>query len=93
MDAFQTHSLEFIIRGTPHILVSVLHNTHHPTRSTPLVHSQRESIPQPFNRALSFERGKSGVEHQPNGIDELVGVRPQGEERFDGQMLEHGITL
>ena len=46
-----------------------------------------------FNRAFSFERGKSGIEHQPNGIDELVGVRSRSEEYLDHQMLEHGITL
>lgn len=89
----QTHPLEFIIRGTPYVLMGVLHDTHHQTRSAPLTHSQREPLSQPFDRALSFERGKSGVEHQPNGINELVGVRPQSEECFDGQMLEHGITL
>ena len=53
MDVFQTHPLEFI-HGTPHVLMNVLHDTHHPTRSTPLTHSQCESVSQPFNRALSF---------------------------------------
>ena len=75
MDVSQTRPLEFIIRGTPHVLMNILRDIHHPTRSTPLAHSQCESIP------------------QPNGINESVGVRPQSEERFDGQMLEHGITL
>ena len=39
MDVSQTHPLEFIMRGTPHVLMSVLHDNHHPTRSTPLTHS------------------------------------------------------
>ena len=73
--------------------MSVLHDTHHPSRSAPLTQSQREPVSQPFNRTLSFERGKSGIEHQPNGIDELVGVRSQSEERLDRQMLKHGVTL
>jgi hypothetical protein len=92
MDASQTHPLEFIIRGTPHVLMSILHDTHHPTCSTPLTLSQRKSIFQQFDRALSFERGKPSIEHQLNGVNELVGVRPQSEERFDGQMLEYDIT-
>ena len=93
VDVSQTHPLELIIRGASHVLMSVLHDTHHQTRSTPLTHSQCEPLSQPFDRTLSFERGKSGVEHQPNGINELVSVRPQSKERFDGQMLKHGITL
>jgi len=93
MDVSHTHPLESIIRRAPHILVSVLYDTHHPTRSTPLTHSQCKSISQPFNRALSFERRESGVEHQPNGVNELIGVRSQSEERLDGQTLKHAIIL
>ena len=92
-DTSPTHPLEFVICGTPHILMSVFHDTHHPIRSTPLTQSQREPIPQPFNRALSFERGKPGVEHQPSGVNKLVRVGSQSEERFDREMLEHGVTL
>jgi len=93
MDVSQTHPLEFIIRRTPHILVNVLHDTHHPTRSTPFTHPQCKSIFQPFDRALSLERRKSGIEHQPNGVNELIGVRSQSEERLDGQTLKHAIIL
>jgi len=89
----RTHPLELIVRGTPHVLMSVLYETHHPVRSAPLTQSQRKPIPQPFNCALPFKGGESGVKHQPNSIDELVGVRSQGEERFDCQMLEHVVTL
>jgi len=73
--------------------MSILHETHHPIRSAPLAQSQREPIPQSFNRPLPLEGGESSVEHQSNSIDELVGVRSQSEECFDGQMLEHGVTL
>jgi len=73
--------------------MSVLHLTHHPIRGTPLAQSQREPIPQSFNRTLPFEGGKSRVEHQSNGIDELVGVGSQSEECLDSQMLEHSVTL
>ena len=73
--------------------MSVLYETHHPVRSAPLTQSQRKPISQPLDRALPFKGGESGVEHQPNGIDELVGVGSQGEERFNSQMLEHVVTL
>jgi len=86
---------------------SVIHHTRYssrsherPSRHSPsnpqhssLTHSRCESISQPFNRTLSLERRTSGVEHRPNRVNEVVGVRPQSEERLDGQMLEHAITL
>ena len=74
MDVPQTHPLELIVRGTPHVLVGVLDLTHHPIRSAPLAQPQHEPIPQPFNRTFPFEGGKSSVEHQSNGIDELARV-------------------
>jgi len=85
--------LELIVRGAPHVLMRVLYLTHHPFRSVPLTHSQREPIPQPFNCALPFEGGEPSVEHQPDSVDELIGVRSQSDECFDGQMLEHRVTL
>lgn len=88
-----THPLELIIRSTPHVLMRILHNRHHPLRRLPLIQPQRIPIPQPLYRALTFETGQTRIEHELHGADKLFCMGSDGEECFDGELLEEGVAL
>lgn len=89
----KTCPLKLIIRSAPHVFMGVLHEAHHRIRSVSLTHPQRKPLSQSLNCTLPLEGREPSIEHQSDSIDQLVGVRSQGEERFDSQMLEHAVTL
>lgn len=86
-------TLEFIVHYRPIVLVSVLDDSYHVLGSLLLVELQLESVPQPLDGRFSLERGQSGPKHQVHSIDQLIGIRSDGQERLDGELAEHSESL
>lgn len=54
---------------------------------------QTEPILQPSDRAFPFEARQGGLQHEPDGVDELVAVGSDGKERLDGEVLEKPVAV
>lgn len=85
--------MEFIICCASYILVGVPNDGHHPVCGLPFIEFKSKPVAEPFNGGLPFERRQARLEHQLNRTDELISVRSDGQERFDGQLLEELIAL
>ena len=68
-------------------------DVHHPFCRLAFVVSEREALPKTTNSAFALETRETSVEHQLDSADELVGMWTDGEEAFDGEVLEEVVTL
>lgn len=67
-------------------------HAHHVIRRCPFAQLQLEPLSQPLDGWFALERWQFRTEHEVRRVDELVGVRPDGEERLDGEFGKHFVT-
>ena len=68
-------------------------SVHHPFCRLAFVAPECEALPKTTNGAFALETRETSVEHQLDSADELIGVRTDGKEAFDGEVLEEVVTL
>lgn len=77
------YPLELIVDGTPDVFVCVPNRCHHIVSCLSLVDPESKAIPQSSDSRFPFKGGKACLQHQLNGANQLVGMWPNGKERFD----------
>ena len=73
--------------------MGVLDDLHHEVCSLPLVEIQSEAVSQPFDGGFALEAGQTSPKHQASGTYQVLSMRPNCKERFDGQIDEKAVAL
>ena len=80
--------LEPVVQARPEIVVRIPDDAHHVLCRLPLAEVQHEPVPEPLDCRLALEARQARAEHEVDRVDELVGVRPDGQERLDCELVE-----